>query len=507
MAQSDVMRVAKSEYFDPRCCTALSLFRSVWTTVIATTSDDSRHFLEYTTISSHHSPIERSDPAFRLFAFRHHKRPRGFSVTKTQKTNVLNGGRLRHRRRFGCLLLLAALLSIAGIYGVIWWQERPLSMAAELNEQGEPSKAMEIIDEFLREHPQHGRALSLRARVLVSLNQPARAIDLFERVGAPEAEDMHAWAKALLQLERWSEALPVLEFVGTTGVHRADVLHELAACRMKLGDVEGAIEAATEFSEQPNCEARGMLLLGTIYWEQGEFQRVVTVWEELLKHQPDADSLQIPANAFFLEYGRALLEIGQPELAEVQLRRAVELQETPEGLIELANALSATNHADEADGLYRRALELDPSNSRARTGAAQLSLMLGAPDQALEWLAPLETKEDISSEVAFLLQQTYTRLDQLDAAEMWRQRADQLRKREAVQSAANQVLRDSPNSDWADVIRAYRFAETGNWNEAKSLLLPMQSSAEEQPFIKALIEAVNNRSDLPPLEDLPFTLF
>jgi tetratricopeptide (TPR) repeat protein len=373
--------------------------------------------------------------------------------------------------------------------------------------RGDALGAIALANRFLREHPGHGRASALKARGLVAIGDADAAIDLFERVGAEDARDFHAWAKALLQQEKWSTAEPLLQHVLASGIDRPDVLHELAACRAKLGDYAGAVSAAEEFSREPGFAARGHLLLGTIHQERGNLQRAAEAWGEVVKIDPEAKGLQVASAPFFLEYGSVLTTLGEPEKAVDLLQRSLALESGADTLVALGDAYSQLGRTKDAEDSYRRALELNPAEINARKGLAELALTQGDADQALTWLTPIESASRMTSQLAYLFQRTYTRLSDPEAAERWRIKADDLRHQERIADTARQILQNAPESDWARIIRAYRFAEAGNWEEAEHILRPLATAAKDQPFIQSLIDAVRTRGTLPSLDGIPLRQF
>jgi predicted Zn-dependent protease len=409
----------------------------------------------------------------------------------------------RGGRRLAAQGIAVVLFVGGGLWGTLWWQERPIRLASSQLQAGQRDAAYETISQFLHDHPDHHRALAIKARILVEEGRPQPALDIFDRVGASEPQDMHAVAKALLHQERWSQALPLLEFVETTGIDRADVLYELAACRMKLGAVDQALEAADEFAKQPGFEARGELLKGTIHQQRGNLRLAAASWDRVLKLSPEIRDLQIPAEEFFLEYGRVLLAMGESALAETNIQRSLKIRQTPDGLVSLAQAQFQLGKAQEARQAFESALSGDPYSVAARNGLAGLYLSEGQADKSVELLAPLETSGVLTSEVAFLLQRSYARLKNESEAKRWQEKAEQLRKEESLKAAADQILRETPDSDWATVIRAYKYANQGNWVEAESLLRPLEQPVPSQPFIRDLIAAVKMRGPLPSLTGLP----
>lgn len=234
------------------------------------------------------------------------------------------GGRRRAAQGMAIVLFVGG-----GLWGTLWWQERPIRLANSQLQAGQRDASYETISQFLHDHPDHHRALAIKARILVEEGKSEAALNIFDRVGAPEPQDMHALAKALLHQERWSQALPLLEFVETTGIDRADLLYELAACRMRLGMVDQALAAADEFTKQPGFEARGELLKGTIHQQRGNLRQAAASWDRVLKLSPEVCDLQIPPEEFFLEYGRVLLAMGESALAETNIQRSLKIRQTP----------------------------------------------------------------------------------------------------------------------------------------------------------------------------------
>ena len=439
------------------------------------------------------------------------------------------------RRRRALLLLLLAVaggLLLAG--GIVWWDTRELNQAEALLDGGEPAAALKLVDQFLREHPRDGQALMLRARVLVALGDWTGAIRLYEQVGAATTDDLHALTTALLHLEQWGAALPVLKMLSEELPDEADVLHELAACQAKLGQYEDGLKTAERFTQLPECESRGLLLLGTLHRDSGKHQSTIDVWSRLLEREPEAQNLQIPPHDFLDEFGRVLLQNGQPDRALELLSRSVELSQSAstaasssdsldraraKTLTALGDACLQTGRQSEAEAHWIRATELCPDCAEPREALARTALRLGNGAAAVEWLKPLLASRVELGSVAYSASRAFAMIGDAEAAELWRTRFEKIDQAERLRSTLDQVLIDSPNSIWSAIIRAWRFADAGNWSEANRILEPIidsrrnsttpapaadpQAAADAAEFIDDLHEAVKTRGTLPSLSRLP----
>jgi tetratricopeptide (TPR) repeat protein len=390
------------------------------------------------------------------------------------------------------------------VFGVVWWHDRPLVEAEASLEKGDAKYAHYLLAKFLDRHPQHQRATALQARVQVALGNPEMAIALFEQAGGATVEDLSAWARALLMTEQWSLAIPLLERVVQTEPENANALYELTACRVRLGLFEQALESAQRFARLPGQEARGHMFVGAILRDLGKDAEAAAAYQTVLRYDPTAEKLQLPAADFFLQYGQTLLKLGKPEESLEPLKRGAAVRESPDVLLELGNAARQLQRLEDAKTAWKRAVVLDERHALAREALAGAALQQGQPQQALEWLSPLAEK-DSTLESAFLRQRAYTLLGKDKEALQWQETASKLRKKQEFSAEIEHLLLDSPQAFWTRVVRAHRFAQQGNWRQAELLIETLIQEAPGDPFVIELASAVRRRRDLPPLESLPIT--
>ncbi|MBI5758348.1 MAG: tetratricopeptide repeat protein [Planctomycetales bacterium] len=413
----------------------------------------------------------------------------------------------RRQHKLVTAMIVVVGMAMGTICGWVWWEDRPLRLAEAALLRNDSREALRLANAYLAGDSQNGRAQGLKARALVGLNRWDEAIQIFSRHGAASFEELHALAQALLHLHHWSEALPVLDDLLKRQPKHADVLHEITACRSFLGRHDEALRSAQQLAELPGFEARGFVQLGTLHQAQRNRQSAVEAWSRVLTFVPDATNLQIPPHEFFLAYGGALLDNGQPREAIPVLERSVKSQDNAEAHTRLAEALTQLGDADRSLVEWKRVVELDPPNRLARETLAQLALEQGEATQAFDWLRPLAVTSGLPSTTTYLLQRIHLLLGHADEAALWQQRTDDARRREKLTSSVNQVLREAPLSFWARAVRAYRFAEQGNWIEADHLTQSLAREAPQEPFVRELSVAVGKRGPLPSLELLPIKLF
>ena len=405
-------------------------------------------------------------------------------------------------------LLTVVVVSFSVVGLVIWFeQDRPLHEIESALKTHQTPLAIQLVGRYLRDHPDDARAQVIKARILVEAGQLTEALRLFHRVGASDAVDLHAWAKAHLLRQEWSDALPVLERLLQLSPNDPDALHEITACRSFLGKYSQAFESANRLAAQPGHEARAWLQIGALHENLTNKRSAVEAWTKVLEYEPQAKNLQVSAAEFFGEYGQVLLEDGHPERACDVLRRSLTLKEDAEIRSSLGQALRQTGDEIGATAAWKQALELTPTLREPRESLADVALRAGQLKEARNWLEPALTGLNVPSSSTYLMQRICLASGDREAAQTWQARTEELRNREKLRSAINHVLVESPESFWARAIRAYQFAEAGNWHQAEGLTSALLAESARQPFLLELAACVRKRGPLPSLELLPIHQF
>ena len=407
------------------------------------------------------------------------------------------------------LYRIAGVLCLALI--VTWalnlWQERSLGQARAALEQGDLKYAHFLLSRFLRQHPGHEEAMALQARTLVQLGDADGAVKLFGEVGAATREDLHAWAQACMMRQQWSQALPLLLRVLQLSPRDPNALYEAAACEVRLGRLLDGLQHARDLTTVAGQEARAYVFVGTILGDLGNHAEAAEAFTQVLKFEPQAENLQVTPAEFYLQQGRTYLRLGKPNESLLPLKKSVAAGESAEALVLLGNAALQLGQPDNAIQAWQRAVQLEPLQIEAREALANQAFQRSQAAEALQWLQPLAEQPELPASTAFLFQRAYTQLKDSTQAEKWREITAKKRTEEERNSDLQSLLIDAPESFWARVIRAYRFAENENWGEAELLLTSLLKEAPGEPFVIELGDAVFRRATLPSLDRLPLDHF
>ena len=409
--------------------------------------------------------------------------------------------------RWGVLLVVA----MAVVGGALWYsgrqQERALSAVEQIVKSGDVSVAIREVGAYQQDYPDDSRVFALRARIHLKVGQPREAARLFEQHGAASAVDLHAWGQAYLMQSQWSLAAPILGRFLQLEPKDASGLYDLMVCNMRLGRLQEALALAKRLVEIPEHEVVGHLYLGTVYSDLTNEEQAITHFEKVLELDPELRKLTIPPEEFLTAYGSTLVSLGKGDEAIKVLKRSLETRATADAAVSLGQAYLQIGETEQAVAHWEQALTLNPGAHRACEGLADVALREGNAQKALDWLSPLEDSATLEPATTYLFQQAYSRLGDVKKAAVWQARTAQLRKRKQVASVVDRLIVEAPSSYWAQIVRAYRFAEAGNWSEAEGVLQQVRDNDTPHPFVQQLESAVKARGKLPPLEGIPVQNF
>ncbi|TXT28095.1 MAG: hypothetical protein FD138_2643 [Planctomycetota bacterium] len=422
-----------------------------------------------------------------------------------------DAGESRHWRTSAARWVVLVVVAMAVVGGTLWTsarrQEKAFVAVEKLLQSGDVSVAIREVAAYQREYPDDSRVFALRARIHLKVGQPREAIRLFEQHGAASAADLQAWGRAYLMQSQWSQAAPILARFLQLEPQDAGGLYDLMVCNTRLTRLLEALELAKRLVQIPGYEVVGHLYLGTVYSDLLNEQQAAVHFAKVLELDPELRKLTIPPEEFLTEYGSTLVSLGKGDEAIKILKRSLETRPMADAAVSLGQAYLQIGETEQAIANWELAVTLNPDAHRALEGLADQALRAGNAQKALEWLGPLENSATLEPATTYLFQQAYQRLGDLQKAAVWQARTTQLRKRNQVAAVIDRLQVEAPNSYWAQIARAYRFAESGNWSEAAELLQQVRDGETTHPFVQQLATAVKARGKLPPLEGMPVQNF
>jgi Tfp pilus assembly protein PilF len=186
------------------------------------------------------------------------------------------------------------------------------------------------------------------------------------------SEDPFEYALTLLRRGELEQAIPLMESLLAANPGDPNILYNLAMAYSDRGRVDEAIELLSRAVDADPENANILVALGAARQRNGEPSEAL----EVLR---DAVALD-PANSYaHRNLGGILAGLGGFREAEPYLREAVRLapedQQAIYGLAATLERLGGNEHLGEADDLYQRAIDIDPSTQVAETARQARSKM------------------------------------------------------------------------------------------------------------------------------------
>jgi len=231
-------------------------------------------------------------------------------------------------------------------------------------------KAVEMLEQIIKEHPEKYQPYDLLAQVL---DDEARSLQRAKRVDEAKA----TFAKVAANYEQSLLINP--NHVGTY-LHLAELLLG------PLKDADRAVRLLTEARRRFLGAPEIVYYLAIAQSEAKQTQQAVATFEEAL-HEAQLDQGNDMINAkFYFNYGAAAEQAGLYEKAADLLRKSIALD--PANSAEACNYLGYmwadhNMNMDEAETMIKRALEIEPNNASYLDSLGWVEFRKGKFDQAL----------------------------------------------------------------------------------------------------------------------------
>ena len=341
--------------------------------------------------------------------------------------------------------------------------------ALELQKAGDYAAAADAYRTFLKVHPDDADALSNLGVVLVRLGRYDEAIQEYEaaerlrpgdwriklnlalvyrksgrlKEAAAQLEELHSLAPQVKQISllladsdlqlgdnsRVIALLQPLESADPSDLATAYMLGTALIRERRIKEGEVLLDRILRNGDSP--EAR--FLLGTQYYESGNYPAAVKEFAGAVKLNPNLPGLQS-------YYGMALLQTGDPDAASAAFRE--ELARNPNDFnsnLALGQILTVAQKFPEAIPLLERALRLRPESTDALLALGECLAGTGKLQEARGKLEAVAAALPNSLEVHRDLAAVYSRLHLQAEAAREQKAVDRLQQRAAANSSAPAV--------------------------------------------------------------------
>ena len=269
-------------------------------------------------------------------------------------------------------------------------------------------KAVEMLEQIIKEHPEKYQPYDLLAQVL---DDEARSLQRENRLD--EAKGKFAKVAA-----NYEQSLLINPDHAGTYVRLAELL--LGPLKDPERAVNFLAEARRRFPGAPEI----VYYLGIAQREAKQTQQAVATFEEAL-HEAELDQDDEIVNAkFYFNYGATAEQAGLYDKAADLLRKSIALDPANAG--EACNYLGYmwadhNMHLDEAEEMIKHALELEPNNASYLDSLGWVEFRKGKFDQALADLLRAAKNMSRGDPIVFEhIGDTYWKLDRLpQAVESW----------------------------------------------------------------------------------------
>ena len=269
-------------------------------------------------------------------------------------------------------------------------------------------KAVEMLEQIIKEHPEKYQPYDLLAQVL---DEEARSLQRANRIEEAKAK----FAKVAANYE---QSLLINPNHAGTYVRLAELL--LGALRDPERAVKLLGEARRRFPGAPEI----VYYLGIAQREAKQSQQAVATFEEAL-HEAQLEEDDDFVNAkFYFNYGAAAEQAGLYNKAADLLRKSIALD--PENSAEASNYLGYmwadhNMNLEEAETMIRRALQSEPNNASYLDSLGWVEFRKGQFDRALDDLLRAAKTAEREDPVVFEhIGDTYLKLNRIrEALEAW----------------------------------------------------------------------------------------
>jgi tetratricopeptide (TPR) repeat protein len=338
------------------------------------------------------------------------------------------------RKGFSASSVVVRISVVAALALVTAWnvtRSKSLSAAQAAAVKGDRADCLRHALEHLDHQPWSGEAALLAARSLSQLDFAEKAEPYYQRAGRLSLDDLQLRAYGLFRANKIDDAVRVYEEILERWPNNVTALRRLSAVQLARNDNDALMALADRLIRLPEGKAVGETLLGVVQHNNKNSEAAAAAFEAVLADDPKLQSMPLPRRMFWTFLANDLLSNGRNADACRYLARAVgEMADA--GLVDfLGHAYELNGNLEEAEGCWRKALEMDPRTVAAILNLGKLAKQRKQYQQGLDYFLRAEELAPRNYEVAYQLALTYQLMGQSANAARYRKKAAELRDRPA----------------------------------------------------------------------------
>jgi len=236
--------------------------------------------------------------------------------------------------------------------------------------RAEAAKQLEVLLGYLEHDPANAELRTDAAEAALDAGDPGRAASLLQGVLAPSMpRATNVAGLAALRLGRFEDAAAAFGALAASGGQDPAVRFNLAWCRTKLGDLDGALAL---LDARVTALPQAAMLQVQVLHAAGRLDEAVERARAHLEAHPDHAGLNAAISVLAVDV----------EDAELAATTAAKAGDHPDALATLGTLALGDDRASSALDYFDRALEANRHSPRAWIGRGLARLMTGAQDMA-----------------------------------------------------------------------------------------------------------------------------
>lgn len=211
--------------------------------------------------------------------------------------------------------------------------------------------------------------------------------------------------------EKYAEAATTFSPLGIRGMQDATVGYTWATSLARTGDLKQAAEILNEFEKENHANNDGLLLIGQLWIEIGDYGRAVDTLHRALQSDPSLRKAHYFA-------GQADIRLEHWPQAEEEFQAELKLEPAnPDALYNLGFVYLQESRVDDAVGLFQQVLSEQPNHANAQYELGKILLDRGRLDEAVDHLETATRMSPQSDYMHYQLQAAYRKLQRVADAD------------------------------------------------------------------------------------------